>query len=160
MVKKCMNKPELFVDDSLNGIYLAHAGFYESAGGDHRALIHRSTSKRRVGIVTGGGYGHLPVFLGYVGDGLCDGCAVGNEGDKTILDALCPFARELSSAYASGKTLNDALYCAVEAADAGVEATKGRVAKTGRAKWLAERNMEYPDGGAYLCARVVRKLLH
>lgn len=83
-----------------------------------------------------------------------------NEGDKTILDALCPFARELSSAYASGKTLNDALYCAVEAADAGVEATKGRVAKTGRAKWLAERNMEYPDGGAYLCARVVRKLLH
>src|SRR6185369_5299555 len=27
---------------------------------------------------TGGGSGHLPVFLGYVGDGLLDACAVGN----------------------------------------------------------------------------------
>ena len=32
----------------------------------------------KVGIVTGGGSGHLPVFLGYVGDGLLDSCAVGN----------------------------------------------------------------------------------
>jgi dihydroxyacetone kinase/dihydroxyacetone kinase-like protein len=31
-----------------------------------------------VGIVTGGGSGHLPVFLGYVGKGLCSGVAVGN----------------------------------------------------------------------------------
>lgn len=80
------------------------------------------------------------------------------EGDKTILDALCPFARELSAGYASGKTLDEALRCAVEAAEAGVEATKGRIARTGRAKWLAERNMEYPDGGAYLCAKVVERL--
>ena len=34
--------------------------------------------KGKVGIVTGGGSGHLPVFLGYVGDGLLDACAVGN----------------------------------------------------------------------------------
>jgi dihydroxyacetone kinase len=32
----------------------------------------------KVGIVTGGGSGHLPLFLGYVGEGLCDGVAVGN----------------------------------------------------------------------------------
>ena len=32
----------------------------------------------KVAIVTGGGSGHLPLFLGYVGDGLCDACAVGN----------------------------------------------------------------------------------
>lgn len=32
----------------------------------------------KVGIVTGGGSGHLPLFLGYVGDGMVDGCAVGN----------------------------------------------------------------------------------
>jgi dihydroxyacetone kinase len=31
-----------------------------------------------VGIVTGGGSGHLPGFLGYVGEGLCSGVAVGN----------------------------------------------------------------------------------
>jgi dihydroxyacetone kinase-like protein len=30
-----------------------------------------------VGIATGGGSGHLPLFLGYVGDGMLDGAAVG-----------------------------------------------------------------------------------
>ena len=32
----------------------------------------------KVGVVTGGGFGHLPVFAGYVGDGMLDACAVGN----------------------------------------------------------------------------------
>jgi dihydroxyacetone kinase/dihydroxyacetone kinase-like protein len=32
----------------------------------------------RVGIVTGGGSGHLPLFKGYVGTGLCSGVAIGN----------------------------------------------------------------------------------
>ncbi len=31
-----------------------------------------------MGIVTGGGSGHLPTFLGYVGSGMLDGCVVGN----------------------------------------------------------------------------------
>jgi len=32
----------------------------------------------KVGIITGGGSGHLPLFKGYVGRGLCDGVAIGN----------------------------------------------------------------------------------
>ena len=32
----------------------------------------------KVGIVTGGGSGHLPLFTGYVGEGLLDACAIGN----------------------------------------------------------------------------------
>src|SRR5262249_57550371 len=31
----------------------------------------------RFAIVTGGGSGHLPVFMGYVGRGLLDGAAIG-----------------------------------------------------------------------------------
>ena len=34
--------------------------------------------KGKVGIVTGGGSGHLPVFTGYVGKGLLDAAAIGN----------------------------------------------------------------------------------
>ena len=33
----------------------------------------------KVGIATGGGSGHLPLFLGYVGDGMLDGCSVGRS---------------------------------------------------------------------------------
>ncbi len=33
--------------------------------------------KGKVGLATGGGSGHLPLFLGYVGKGMLDGCSVG-----------------------------------------------------------------------------------
>ena len=41
-----------------------------------------------MGIVTGGGSGHLPMFVGYVGPGLLDACAVGNVfAGQTVADA-------------------------------------------------------------------------
>ena len=42
----------------------------------------------KVAIVTGGGYGHLPTFLGYVGIGLCDGVAVGNVFTSPSFDTI------------------------------------------------------------------------
>lgn len=36
-------------------------------------------------ILTAGGSGHLPVFLGYVGSGLLDGCAVAG---KLVFEAI------------------------------------------------------------------------
>ena len=77
-MKKCMNQNNNFVDESLEGIYEAYPDFYQKGNGDTRALIHHCKQESKVSIITGGGYGHLPVFLGYVGDGLCDGVAVGN----------------------------------------------------------------------------------
>src|SRR4029453_9673577 len=35
-------------------------------------------AKGKVGVVTGGGFGHLPVFAGYVGNGMLSSCAVGD----------------------------------------------------------------------------------
>ena len=46
--------------------------------GDFRKLVRTKLYEGKVGIVTAGGSGHLPVFLGYVGEGLLDGCAVGD----------------------------------------------------------------------------------
>jgi dihydroxyacetone kinase len=47
--------------------------------GDARALVRADAPvPGKVALATGGGSGHLPVFLGYVGKGLLDGCAVGN----------------------------------------------------------------------------------
>ena len=42
-------------------------------------MMHRATpATDKVGVVSGGGFGHLPVFAGYVGKGLLDACAVGD----------------------------------------------------------------------------------
>ena len=81
-----------------------------------------------------------------------------NIGDKTILDALIPYARTIRASYEETGDLNQAKARALEAARAGMESTKGMVAKTGRASWLGERNKEYPDGGAYMFCKVAEIL--
>ena len=78
-MKKLLNDPEQFVDEMLEGLLLAHPDQLRAASEDNRALVRSDSPKQgRVGIVTGGGSGHLPTFLGYVGEGLCSGVAVGN----------------------------------------------------------------------------------
>lgn len=48
---------------------------------DRRVIVvqqPRRGLRRKVGVISLGGFGHLPVFAGYVGQGLLDACAVGN----------------------------------------------------------------------------------
>lgn len=78
-MRKLINDPESFVDEMLEGLLLAHPDLLKSASPDNRALVRADAPREgRVGIVTGGGSGHLPVFLGYVGKGLCSGVAIGD----------------------------------------------------------------------------------
>ncbi|MEQ6896568.1 dihydroxyacetone kinase family protein [Microbacterium sp. KR10-403] len=76
-LRKIINDPHDFVDEVLDGIVRAHPDSYQFASRDRRAVIAPATPDK-VGIVTGGGSGHLPLFLGYVGQGLATGVAVGN----------------------------------------------------------------------------------
>ncbi|QQM30400.1 dihydroxyacetone kinase subunit DhaK [Martelella lutilitoris] len=75
-MKKFINKPENVVEEMLEGIYLAHPAVTYAANDKH-CLVTATPKPGKVGIATGGGSGHLPLFLGYVGDGMLDGCAVG-----------------------------------------------------------------------------------
>ena len=78
-MRKIMNEVEKFVDETTEGIALAYKGKVKLLNGDTRILVTDYPVKEgKVGIVTAGGSGHLPVFLGYVGDGMLDGCAIGN----------------------------------------------------------------------------------
>lgn len=76
-MKKILNKPESYVDETLAGLCAAHSHIYHQP---QPRLITRAEKKNtnKVGIVTGGGSGHLPVFTGYVGEGLLDAAAVGD----------------------------------------------------------------------------------
>jgi dihydroxyacetone kinase/dihydroxyacetone kinase-like protein len=78
-MKKIINKPEQFVDEMIEGILLAHPDKVRTPGDDKRILVRADAPlDGKVGIVTGGGSGHLPLFKGYVGRGLCSGVAIGN----------------------------------------------------------------------------------
>lgn len=78
-MQKLLNDAEHFVTEMLDGILLAHPDQLRCPGEDTHALVRASSPKQgKVGIVTGGGSGHLPLFLGYVGTGMLDGVAVGD----------------------------------------------------------------------------------
>lgn len=79
IVRKIINDPDGFVDEVIDGLLLAHPEHLRSVSTDRRALVRVDAPEPgRVGIVTGGGSGHIPLFLGYVGAGLASGVAVGN----------------------------------------------------------------------------------
>ena len=69
-------------------------------------------------------------------------------GDKTMVDALAPAAQAARNALVDGGSLADVAAAAAEAAAAGVEATRGLVARIGKAKGLGERTIGFVDPGA------------
>lgn len=78
-MKKILNQPEAYVDEMLEGFVAAHPEHYAMYGDTGKVVTRANKAKDgKVGIVTGGGSGHLPVFTGYVGEGLLDACAIGD----------------------------------------------------------------------------------
>ena len=87
-MKKFLNKAEDFVDEMLEGIYAAHPRQLGYVADDRRCLVSANRVKGKVGLATGGGSGHLPLFLGYVGAGLLDGAAVGGVFQSPSADQM------------------------------------------------------------------------
>jgi phosphoenolpyruvate---glycerone phosphotransferase subunit DhaK len=76
-MQKILNDPGAFVDEMLDGILAAHPNQLRMPAA--RAIVRADAPVQgKVAIATGGGSGHLPVFMGYVGRGLLDGAAIGN----------------------------------------------------------------------------------
>lgn len=78
-MKTFYNQDENYVNEMLEGILTAHPDLLKKTNGEIRAIARIDAPVNgKVAIATGGGSGHLPVFMGYVGKGLLDGAAIGN----------------------------------------------------------------------------------
>jgi dihydroxyacetone kinase len=94
-VQKILNDPEPFVDEMLDGILAAHGDRLRRPS--PRAIVRGDAPVAgKVGIATGGGSGHLPVFMGYVGRGLIDGAAIGNVFASPSSDDMLEVTRAIS----------------------------------------------------------------
>lgn len=71
-----------------------------------------------------------------------------SEGDKTMLDALLPFARTLREHVDQGSALSEAWSRGAAAAVDGAALTANLRPKVGRARPLAEKSLGTPDAGA------------
>ena len=96
-MKKILNSADNFVDEMLEGLLLAYPNTLRTAG-DRRAIVRTDVPVAgKVGLATGGGSGHLPVFVGYVGRGLLDGCAVGNVFSSPSAEQMLAVTRAIDA---------------------------------------------------------------
>lgn len=88
-VKKLLNKAEDFARETVEGIVCAHSESLKMVNDSWHCLVRADKKKEgKVAIATGGGSGHLPVFLGYVGYGLADGVSIGNVFASPSADSM------------------------------------------------------------------------
>ncbi len=77
LTQKLINDGDAAVDDMLAGIMAAHGDLLTRPA--PRAIVARHSPRPgKVALVIGGGSGHEPTFVGFVGKGLADAAAVGN----------------------------------------------------------------------------------
>lgn len=75
-MQRIMNNPDDIVDEMLSGFLKTHSDIIEKTG-NPRVVKAKNIPEGKVGVVTGGGSGHKPAFIGYVGENMCDAVAVG-----------------------------------------------------------------------------------
>lgn len=76
-MQRIINNPDMVVEDMLKG-FLKSRNDIVSISENGRVVKRRSAPiAGKVGIVTGGGSGHKPAFIGYIGENLVDAVAVG-----------------------------------------------------------------------------------
>lgn len=95
-MKKILNDPKKFVPEMLDGLLKAHPNQLGYAASDMHCIVRADAPVQgKVALATGGGSGHLPAFLGYVGKGMLDGCAVGDVFQSPSADQMLEVTRRI-----------------------------------------------------------------
>jgi len=76
-MQKIINQPNEVVDEMLKGFIRAHSDLVAETDNERVLKYIHAPVKGKVGIVTGGGSGHKPAFIGYIGKNMVDVVAVG-----------------------------------------------------------------------------------
>lgn len=77
-MQRFVNDPDYIVEDMVKGFVKAHSDLIVRSEKNDRVVKYKNAPvEGKVGLVTGGGSGHEPAFLGYVGKNMMDAVAVG-----------------------------------------------------------------------------------
>ncbi len=94
-MKKFINDPNSVVDESVKGYLAAYTEYVKKLEGVRVLIRKKDPSFNKVAVITGGGSGHKPAFIGYIGEGLCDGAAVGEIFSAPPADWIYKATKEL-----------------------------------------------------------------
>src|SRR5699024_273786 len=125
-MKKLVNDPTQVVEEMVEGYVKAYPNYVRQLPENHRSLVTvRETKENKVGVLVGGGSGHEPGFLGYVGDGMADGVAVGNifasPSPDPILEVTKAIDKGAGVVYLYGNYAGDVMNFGMAAESADLE---------------------------------------
>ena len=76
-MQRFINNPDEVVEDTVKGFIKAHSDIVRLAGNPRVVIAKDAPHAGKVGVITGGGSGHEPAFIGYAGKNMLDAVAVG-----------------------------------------------------------------------------------
>ena len=76
-MKKFINSPEEVVRDMIDGMLFAHSDKLQNMPETNIIIRANSPFEGKVAIVSGGGSGHEPAHMGFVGEGMLDAAVIG-----------------------------------------------------------------------------------
>ncbi len=76
-MQRILNDPDNIVDEMLEGFVKTHGDIVKTTSHPRVIAAVSAPTEGKVGVVTGGGSGHKPAFIGYIGKNMCDAAAVG-----------------------------------------------------------------------------------
>ncbi|MBQ7371260.1 MAG: dihydroxyacetone kinase subunit L [Blautia sp.] len=92
-MQRILNNPDDIVDEMLEGFLKTHSDLVEM-GSNPRVVKTKHIPANKVAVITGGGSGHKPAFIGYVGRNLCDAAAVGEICSSPTAAAFLDAAKD------------------------------------------------------------------
>eukprot|EP00831_Metopus_contortus_P082532 TRINITY_DN8947_c0_g1_i3.p1 TRINITY_DN8947_c0_g1~~TRINITY_DN8947_c0_g1_i3.p1 ORF type:complete len:261 (-),score=53.23 TRINITY_DN8947_c0_g1_i3:44-826(-) len=96
-MKKIINSTDNLIAQMMSGITKAYPENFRKIDDEKRALVYtKAPVEGKVGIATGGGSGHLPLFLGYIGENLIDGAAVGEVFSSPSVSEILEVTKTIS----------------------------------------------------------------
>ena len=127
-MQRIFNNPDMVVEDMLKGFLKCHRDIVTPTDNPRTIKYNKAPIEGKVGVVTGGGSGHKPAFIGYVGRNMIDAVAVGevfsSPTAKSFYDAFraADAGKGIACLYGNYAGDNMNVKMAIElAADEGIE---------------------------------------
>lgn len=111
-MQRIINDPNKVVEDMLEGFLKCHSDIVHVDKNNSRVVVSNYVfDSKKVGIVTGGGSGHKPAFIGYCGKNMVDAVAIGeifsSPTAKSFYDSICAVDQGMGVAVLYGNYAGD-----------------------------------------------------
>ncbi len=96
-MKKFINSIDTMLDESLSGFAIAHADIVQLNAEPHFVSRKTSTKPGKVALISGGGSGHEPLHIGFVGAGMLDAACPGQIFTSPTPDQMLAAAQAVEN---------------------------------------------------------------